>query len=242
MSRRSRFGNAASAFGRKGGRVHTLANVARDLGRKHAEHYQIGLTYDEFLSLYCTPEGANSIRELAALVECDGGSRYRSYKWAAADGTLSVQYSFQKKALVPINGNVIAHNGNDALVERVTEAINQRARIGKDYARVKKVLYELDKLCASPEQIRYVWPGVLILCAASTDNELKDLGARLNEFKQPGKLPTLPVGLRDACRTTATTLAGSQLIPDAEKFSAPVQLALQSFKFQEPDLGSMETE
>src|ERR1044072_4559714 len=81
-----------------------------------------------------------------------------------------------------------------ALIEKITSWVTRRIEIGTEFGRGKHVLARLNSRCATPEQVRFFCPGILVL--ADMLPNTKRYAEKLAAFKAPSTVPALPPGLR----------------------------------------------
>jgi hypothetical protein len=94
----------------------------------------------------------------------------------------------------------------------------------------------MNEQCKTPVQVRYLWPSVLALAKhANLEN-----AAKIEDYKEPSNIPSLPPGLRAALTKTAGTISTALLLDDPvnEEYSGRVVVSCSSArKVEEPDLG-----
>lgn len=229
----------AHAFGKRGSKKYELNQAVTTLFTRHAGHYPCSLTVDEYMALVLSPEQAAHVKAAAKLVIASATFYGQTpLAWPGSpEGVKLIPVLGAKVPLRPQSA-VVLPDANPEVIARIETWLVSRIKIGQDYARVKRVLDMLDDACTTVAQVRYLWPGFLILCANGTQ-QLKELGAQHNEYKVPSIVPALPVGLREACKRTGSTLAAAQLLPEPEARTVDVTLGCSSVSFTEPDLGTM---
>jgi hypothetical protein len=218
----------------------TLQQNIRELWGRRLRIGRLNLSHDEYINTFVPVEA----RELFC-----GVSRYVMSKpawhdlnWPAADGTrLKLNLLLDSKPGRPappyMHEHVVQPDAPQEVVDRINSWLKTGGDAHRDFARVGKLLEKLNETC-SKNTIRYYWPTIIPICAASTHTKV--YAEELQALKPPKNPTPLPRGLQQACRLTAETITTVGLIPtdvpnqDFGECSIQVQAGQ---RYEEPDLG-----
>lgn len=163
-----------------------------------------------------------------------GQERHLVRKWPSG-ADVCFRLNGSKSPLLP--REFIWNAGRVDLIKAIDAWVTERQAIGITYGRVCVLLNRLDRCCNTPEQVRYLWPGVLALLNLSDD--MAALTERLQNTKAPSNIPNIPVEVRRACRSCAGAVAAALLLSDPEERApeGPVSLSFTGVVVADPDLG-----
>lgn len=88
------------------------------------------------------------------------------------------------------------------------------ADMERGYSLMYHMLQTLHRVCSSPEQVRFYFPGTLALLGAAddTDEGAKTMLAKLRDPKVPRSIPRIEPALRDFCRISSRRLALAKML------------------------------
>ncbi len=213
------------------------------LYRRMLDTHIANFTYDDILELFAPVEDHEILKRAPMLML---HSSYMPLSMAmkfgsdGGQGTLVVDFKADNdsRPFFPKYPH-LQPTARPDLVDRLTEWVNTRYKIGLDFGRALVVVNMLDEECKSPAQIRYVWPSIAPLCRMS--DKTADLALRIEEFRAVKTPPQLSIGLRNACRKSAGALTMAMMLaPDFSPPPAPVSLRMSDFPYvSEPDIGNI---
>jgi hypothetical protein len=99
-------------------------------------------------------------------------------------------------------------------VEQITHWVNHTVSTGRDFGRAAFVLSELNNLCSTKTQMRYLFPSVVPLCRMN--EEMAKVALAIGPFRVPKNLPPVPFGLREAAKLAAATVTAAMLLEPAK--------------------------
>lgn len=103
-----------------------------------------------------------------------------------------------------------------AIVEEIVAWAGRRLEIGWEFGRLERALEALDACCSSLSQVRYYWPSITALARVAGLNDLVEK-LDIAAGRVPNHLPSLPMGLRDALRAGAGTVAIGSLMENQDR-------------------------
>lgn len=114
-----------------------------------------------------------------------------------------------------------------------TEAVNnwiiQRYNHAKQKGLTNALIHTLCNQCSTLEQLRYVWPTMLLLCDRGP---LKEIAPRLQEFRPLRNAPKLPPALRGAMRECTAFLTAYSMLEEVNPWPGSLYLFVRgSFIF-----------
>jgi hypothetical protein len=99
---------------------------------------------------------------------------------------------------------------SEALDAHITSMIDLRI----DFEYIKRVLLQLDALCAVPAHVAFFWPSIRILAerVAKVQSGFGDKLVDLVNTTTKKNLPALPPDLRQACKETAEIITAAHIL------------------------------
>lgn len=206
-----------------------IYHTIRSLGMKWANLHNVGFTHDEFLEMFASAEEQAILREANAITHpgIKGGVHVGNIfdgRFAPL-GARAIEFEMllygTEAPLRPLNTRV-REDAPAHLRDKLVTHILERSEINFNVSRALRVWTWLCDNCATPSEVRFIWPTVIGLCAL--DEATKDFGDKLRELKQPKKIPRLPKEVIEGCRRAAGTMASGMLLWDSHppEFKAPV--------------------
>ena len=116
-----------------------------------------------------------------------------------------------------LNQCQFASSAPPELMERFSEYCEKKIEVALEYGLVAATFKELNRLCDTPSQVAFLWPTIHHITTPDTFLLL---------HSKPKKIPGVSPGLRLMCQTTAATVAGHMMLPDAP---APEETVFVSF-------------
>lgn len=126
-------------------------------------------------------------------------------------------------------------DADERYVEAITKWALRAVDIAVECGRLRALIHELNTVCCSPVQFRYVFPSVLALFKLAPLNP----GAPENlvDFREPRNMPPITPAIRTACRQCAATVTTAMLVgaPEGEPgVEREVLLNVLDFMVEEP--------
>ena len=115
------------------------------------------------------------------------------------------------------NQSLFASSAHPEDIERFNEYCETKIRVALEYGLVAATFKELNRLCETPSQVSFLWPTIHHITTPDTFLLL---------HSKPKKIPGVSPGLRLMCQTSAATVAGHMMLPDAP---APEETVFVSF-------------
>ena len=104
------------------------------------------------------------------------------------------------------NQSLFASSAHPEDIERFNEYCETKIRVALEYGLVAATFKELNRLCETPSQVAFLWPTIHHITTPDTFLLL---------HSKPKKIPGVSPGLRLMCQTSAATVAGHMMLPDA---------------------------
>jgi hypothetical protein len=180
--------------------------------RMHATN-ELNLTHDNFLELLVPPEDHYVMKRapIISYVYCSECA----YAWPLPLCRTRFTLRGANRPAVP-SIPALQPTACPKLVEYVTQWLERHIEINTDFGRARLVLALLNDHCTNPTQVKFFWPSIMALCG-----QVDELNTLFAEARRPNHIPSLPVGLRQACQRSATTIALAQLLPELTKGVEP---------------------
>jgi len=102
--------------------------------------------------------------------------------------------------------SLFASSAHPEDIERFNEYCETKIRVALEYGLVAATFKELNRLCDTPSQVGFLWPTIHHITTPDTFLLL---------HSKPKKIPGVSPGLRLMCQTSAATVAGHMMLPDA---------------------------
>ena len=109
------------------------------------------------------------------------------------------------------NQSLFASSAHPEDIERFNEYCETKIRVALEYGLVAATFKELNRLCETPSQVAFLWPTIHHITQYAMTKP--DTFLLLNS--KPKKIPGVSPGLRLMCQTSAATVAGHMMLPDA---------------------------
>ena len=127
------------------------------------------------------------------------------------------EFGFPHYVQTRANAGCFAYTAPPELIERFNEYCETKIRVALEYGLVAATFKELNRLCDTPSQVAFLWPTIHHITTPDTFLLL---------HSKPKKIPGVSPGLRLMCQTSAATVAGHMMLPDAP---APEETVFVSF-------------
>jgi hypothetical protein len=115
----------------------------------------------------------------------------------------------------PLRPRVAKWHGQQPDIERkITAWLEQRYVNGRLCRTVKYVLGELQTLCDTGHQIRYLWPAIMHLTVGTDNDHTRRWVNKYGAYRAVKNAPAIPPELRKAMQDTATWLTQAALLAE----------------------------
>lgn len=109
--------------------------------------------------------------------------------------------------------------GDSAEHRKVTRALSDLADLYYEYNRMTVVLTKLNEICANVSQVAFIWPAIRDLAAlAKEENHKVETLLKGMDKKTAAPMPRVSQALKEACRSTGTTLTVLKMLGEAPPF------------------------
>lgn len=191
----------------------------------------VDFTHDDILNLFVPPEHHSILRNAYEVVNIN----YNLYQEKRF--TVRPMGKYQRGTFIvtinPTNGSTLlaprlpVYRGDDfpELHSRFTSWVTARVALGQDIGRAAFVLRSLNDFCATPGQIRFVWPALLTLAKMAG---MDDLARQITDFTPPRTQVDIPVMFRELMRQSLVTVTAASLLepPNTATSTAPCEFEL----------------
>lgn len=204
--------------------LHAMRRNVMALANKTAAIHPIHLTHDDVLHLTTPEEHHDTLRKAAsvALVSYDE-EFFQIAVPTAKYGILAIHFAMLNvdDTFAPLPPRfpsyiVATPQGEDAR-EKLHKWIEWKAEVGREFGIVNYALSVLASKCSRPEEVRFLFPSILALCAPQGDEEenahLKAFHERVQDFVAPRHLPALSQPEKMLIREAAGYLSAASILP-----------------------------
>lgn len=204
--------------------LHAMRRNIMALANKTAAIHSIHLTHDDVLHLTTPEEHHDTLRKAAsvALVSYDE-EFFQIAVPTAKCGILAIHLAMLNvdDTFAPLPPRfpsyiVATPQGEDAR-EKLHKWIEWKAEVGREFGIVYHALSVLASKCSRPEEVRFLFPSILALCAPQGDEEenahLKAFHERVQDFVAPRHLPALSQPEKMLIREAAGYLSAASILP-----------------------------
>ena len=153
-----------------------MEGVVHDMRDYHSRFERHEMSADDFYDLFCSKEDAQCIKRATELI---GLSQYTSYITVQLEFTINDRtvFAFIRTGSVlalPRNTKNIRDGAPPDLVNRLVDYVAMQSDITARYSRVTQLVQHLNALCASPSQMRFLWPAVSTLASRIAHPKTKE--------------------------------------------------------------------
>jgi hypothetical protein len=182
--------------------------------RAYAHASDAPFRVDQILDLITPPEHRAALRtaaEVANIEDFYGHEHLHLGTLFGPEVRVTLKHTTRTKILVPQDPQ-LQSDADPELMTAFTQWVTAGIQLEKDWGRVRHVFDVLAKRCASPSQVRYVWPSIVALCKMRIETE--ELARQLADFRQPRNLPKMDLPFMEACRKAAATVTTALFLDD----------------------------
>jgi hypothetical protein len=208
-----------------------ICNNIHTMFRRHAEHHIEELEVSDALDVFLRPEH----REVAVVA----GDIYRNkywgnssfiFPWNVQQSDRSAQLTLMLVIANGSNGMAFLPPGyagetfyrdNEAAFNRVARKFDALCNLYNQYNLMSVTFDALNGLCASPAQMKFLWPAISVIIEQASKFEKVEGLKKALDRKPNTNLPLLPPKLRTAMQDTSTTATVLQMIGDAPAATTP---------------------
>jgi hypothetical protein len=195
-----------------------------ELYRDRLRHEECPLTSDDLEQLFIRKEHRHMSREFRNLYPWTN-SYYQSLRnpiiYRGGKRHVEITIDANRIALAfPVYEGSSYSSRDMAVVEDVPDDVLARYNsytswlldTFEEYNLVYRVMDKLDEICASPSQMKFIWPGLEILTQHSAKRDAKSSLAKIINANSKVPMPRISTALREACRNSSATLTVLQMM------------------------------
>ena len=210
-----------------------MLSAIQVLQNRMSGHINCDLTHEDFLNLFVPQHLHETAIEVPKYFHLPYRSSNVQHSVALASVnqtcTFVAQLHEAKGKHAPmVPREIIKHSEENPQFMPVLEVLEQMSDMARRFALAKRVLTELDKRCSTPQQMRFLWPTMLVLMDNSVDDATKNAANKLRAVRAPKTFPALPAWLRMACKDSSEIITAASLIPDKAVLPVEVTLTVKS--------------
>lgn len=210
-----------------------MLSAIQVLQNRMVGYVNFDLTHEDFLNLFVSQHLHETAIEVPKYFHLPYRSSNVQHSVALASVnqtcTFVAQLHETKGKIAPmVPREIIKHPEENPQFMPVLEVLEQMSDMTRRFALAKRVLTELDKRCSTPQQMRFLWPTMLVLMDNSVDDATKNAANKLRAVRAPKTFPALPAWLRMACKDSSEIITAASLIPDKAVLPVEVTMTVKS--------------
>jgi hypothetical protein len=202
--------------------MNMVFNTLKNIASRLLDEYQIKLTSDEFIKAFIRPEHVEPLMQTKDLVGTVLGDTYFTTKLATSDGLelySSVSFGYSRPPIiVPEYCKMgLAPTAPDEIKARITEAVDERVRLGRMFGDAIDALYYLNDNSGNAAAMAVLFPALPTLLAASDpepDSPNAKRAAKLANMKSFGTVATLPREVRLRILECSSLIMNTTMLPE----------------------------
>lgn len=195
------------------------------LFKRVTHHVKYDLTHEDILNAFVPP----NLHEISRTVskEFDLGYRSNIITVQLNSGRLDLAVIPRPHTSIALPRTRESPSPDHPVMQKLASYLESYTQVSRQFSLVGRVVEELDSVCTSAQQVRSVWPSILVLLEQNAHEEMTKYVEKLRAGGSP-KMPPRPDWLRMATRETALTIASAQLAPDVEQLPREVSISVHS--------------
>ena len=204
--------------------LHAMRRNVMALANKTAAIHPIHLTHDDVLHLTAPEEHHDILRRAASV------ARVRSYGEFFQIAVPTVKYGILAINLAMVDTDdvfaplqsrfpsyIVATPQGEVARDKLHKWIEWKAEVGREFGIVYHALSVLAAKCSRAEEVRFLFPSILALCAPQGDEgenaHLKAFHERVQDFVAPRYFPALSQPEKMLIREAAGYLSAASILP-----------------------------